>query len=368
LTTSNIPRRTKVSAQSDTPIAGAGPVAASARCAAHQRGQHRVAGREPRRHHRELQRRRLQVALADTDHQGLALVPAVAERGELPGPVGHEASALARQIDAEAGAEAEPARHGRDRVDPDLAGELIKIDVAGLRQGVDQRKRTVPAALPAMKGVAAEAQMTGTADLEVRRGDPSLERGQGDDHLEGRARRILPGDRLVHQRCARVGGESAPDVPTQAVAEGGRIERRHRGERQDLAAVHIEHHGAGALLLGKAPVDMALQLEVDGQAEVRTGLALLPVELLDLAAERVDLVAADAGAAAQHRLIDLLDAILADPELRQLEEGIPIELALRDRTDIAHDMRRDLAQRIVAQQAGIERYARQLRRMDGDPR
>ena len=85
-------------------------------------------------------------------------------------------------------------------------------------------------------------------------------------------------------------------------------------------------------------VSMALQLEVDGEAEVAARLAVPAVELLDLAAERVDLVAADPGAAAQDLLVGLLDAVLADPELGQLEQRIAGQLALRDRADIAeHD-------------------------------
>ena len=67
-------------------------------------------------------------------------------------------------------------------------------------------------------------------------------------------------------------------------------------------------------------MDIALQLEVDGQRQIAARLAVLPVELLDLAAERVDLEAAEAGAAAQRRVVDLLDAVLADPELGQLEQ------------------------------------------------
>src|SRR5215469_13520659 len=84
------------------------------------------------RHHRQLERRRLNVALADTRDQRLARMPAVLESRLLPGRIGDQATLLTGQIDAGGLAEAEASRHGCDAVDADLPRYVIEIDIAGM--------------------------------------------------------------------------------------------------------------------------------------------------------------------------------------------------------------------------------------------
>ena len=105
----------------------------------------------------------------------------------------------------------------------------------------------------------------------------------------------------------------------------------------------------------EAPVAEALQLEVEGEPEILAGLALAAVELADLAADRVDLDAAEAGAAAQRLVVAALDPVLADAELGQLQQRVAVLRLLGrvDGADIAQDVGQDGAVRVVAQQAGI---------------
>ena len=57
----------------------------------------------------------------------------------------------------------------------------------------------------------------------------------------------------------------------------GGIEGRHRDQRQHVAGVDVEDHGGRALLGAQALVDVALQIEVDGQRQVVAGLAVVAV-------------------------------------------------------------------------------------------
>ena len=323
---------------------------------------------DPRRHHRQLQRRRLHVALADPGDQRLPELPGHAARGLLPRPVGHQPGTLARQIDRERLAEPEPARHRRDRIDADAPGEVVEVDVAGLGDAVDQLQPAVTPTLPAVELVVAELNGAVAGDFVVRPGHAALEGRERGQQLERRARRVLAADRLVDQGRVGAARELAPGVLGEAVGERARVEGRHRGERQHVPGLDVEDHDRSALLGAQPLVDIALQVEVDGEVEVATGLAVGAVQLLDLAAERVDLEPADPGTAAQDRVVDLLDAVLADPEVRQLQQRIAVQLGFRDRPDIAQDMGHDRAGRVVAQQAGIQAHARQVGGVDRDPR
>ena len=154
----------------------------------------------------------------------------------------------------------------------------------------------------------------------------------------------------------------------KTVDERARVERRHRSERQNFTGAHVKDHRAGARLHAQALVHIALQVEIEGQLDVVARLAVLAVQRLDLAAQRVDLEPNQACPAAQLAVVDLLDAVLADPELGQLEQRVAGQLLLRDRRHVAEHMRGDVAQRIVADQAGDQGHAGQVRAVDRDAR
>ena len=154
----------------------------------------------------------------------------------------------------------------------------------------------------------------------------------------------------------------------QTAGERGRVVARHGGQRHHPARAHVDDDRTGRELGREARDAEALQLEIQGQAHVGAGHALAAVELADLAADRVDLDPAEAGATAQGQVVATLDPALADAELGQMQQRIPV-LRLLGRVhgpDIADDVGEGAPLRIGAQQAGIEDHAGQFRRMHGD--
>ena len=88
----------------------------------------------------------------------------------------------------------------------------------------------------------------------------------------------------------------------------------------------------------------------------------------DHPAEGIDFDLACACGASQLQILRLLDPALADAEIRQFEQRIAVELLLGNRGDIADDMRRGLAERVLAGHAPIDREAGQFRNCDLDAR
>ena len=78
-------------------------------------------------------------------------------------------------------------------------------------------------------------------------------------------------------------------------------------------------------------------------------------ELADHPAEGIDFDLARACGAAQLQILRLLDAALADAEIRQFEQRIAVEFLLGYCGDIADDVRRGLAERVLACHALVDR-------------
>ncbi len=201
----------------------------------------------------------------------------------------------------------------------------------------------------------------------VARERPRRERGERHRHLEGGARRVDAGDRLVDERRHRVVHPAIPLRLAHARIEQARVEGRVGGHRQHLAVGRVEHDRAGALA-GEMVGRLLLQRGVDGQAEFDAGRALLAVQLADHPTERVDLELHLAGAAAQRRLVVLLHARAADADAGQRQHRIGRHLALVGRRHVAHDMRQQLAVGIFPRGAEIDHDAGQVRGGDLDPR
>ena len=106
---------------------------------------------EPGRHDRELQRRGRDEALADAADQGLALLPALAQRRPLPLGGRDQPGLLAGQVDAELPAQPETGGHRGDGVDADPAGHVVEVDVAGLAERLDHGDPAVAVLLPAVE-------------------------------------------------------------------------------------------------------------------------------------------------------------------------------------------------------------------------
>ena len=220
-----------------------------------------------------------------------------------------------------------------------------------------------PAAEPAF----AELQRPVAEEAVVRAEPAAFQRGQGHDHLEGRSRRVLAGDRLVGEREARMGDQLPPLPSADAGGEQVGVVARHRRQRQDVARMDIEHHGRAAFL-AEACRDVLLEPEVDGQHVIVARPAGPAAELADHAAVGVDLDLPGAGLAAQRGLQHLLGAVLADAEVGQAEQRVvrPLQVGLVHGADVADDVDRVVAEGVEPASADVDHHAGEVGRVDLD--
>ena len=121
-------------------------------------------------------------------------------------------------------------------------------------------------------------------------------------------------------------------------------------------------------MLGAASAgDEFLHSHVKSYDNVLPGLSRNAGEFAHDLAKCVDLDLAGACRASQLGILRLFDAALADAKIGQLESGLPFELVLRNSGDIAHNVRRGVAERIMTGRALLDRNARQLGYGDFDP-
>src|SRR4051812_6569228 len=346
-----------------------------------------------------LQRRGLDVALADREvdvvaHRPLAHVGDAAtlrrggvdrvlraERNVLlvpagrlapgdalaPVPVGDEPRVLARQVDAGPAADAEVARHVLD----DLGVRGVRGDADGVEVDVGRdldRIAQVDRPVGRLAGVAAllraDVDATAVGD-RVGRGDVAgAHGGQRRDRLERRPRRIQALQRAVEQRrTVGLGVELLVLRERDRLGEERRVERGLGAHRVDLAALRVHGHeraGPRGVAVGIRQPDGALQSllalllqpEVERELDLaaRDGSAPRAGELADEVAEGVDLEHARAVAAAEVAVVGVLDAVLADDRaLMDVAELRLLELARRDLTHVAQQLRGDVVVRVAAQ-------------------
>jgi hypothetical protein len=173
--------------------------------------------------------------------------------------------------------------------------------------------------------------------------------------LKCRARWVDAGDHLVGQRLARIVGKLLPHRRGEPGREWHRIETRARDESQDIAGERIEQDARDALLGAAAAGDELLHRHVDTGDCVLPGLSGYAGEVTDDPAEGIDFDLARPCRAAQLQILRLLDATLADAEIRHFEQRIAIEFLLGYCGDIADDVRRGLAEGVVACHALVDR-------------
>ena len=134
--------------------------------------------------------------------------------------------------------------------------------------------------------------------------------------------------------------------------------------------IDVDHHHRTGLMVLQPLGGEALQVEIDGEERVRSGLAFGAVELAHDAADGIDLDLDGAGAATQVVLERALHALLAEADGGELQQRIVAagEVLVRDAAGIADDVAHQLALGIVARLAEIDEHARQVGGVELEPR
>ena len=236
-----------------------------------------------------------------------------------------------------------------DLVDAEALSHGVEVHVARADDRLVQVHPAVSALLPAMELVVTEMHAAAAEDALRRIDGVLLERGGGDDDLEGGPRRILSLDRLVRERMQRIGDQLTPLVLGDAAREEIGIEGRLRHHRQHAAVVGI-HHDDGTLLIAHR------LLGPDQLHEVR-----------ELGSHLVDLLSAVV--TAEPFLPVFLEPVLSD-RVAHLVARQALELVDADLTHVAERVRGDGSVQIIAPRADLHGHAGQLDlpRLDGDQR
>src|SRR5450631_2087721 len=93
---------------------------------------------------------------------------------------------------------------------------------------------------------ARQAEMSGTKDGLIRSHDTVLERRQGEERLDRRARRVCAAQGAIDQRLVDVVLQGVVLFGRQAASEGVGVEARGTGEGDHIAAVRIDGDGRAA--------------------------------------------------------------------------------------------------------------------------
>ena len=155
------------------------------------------------------------------------------------------------------------------RVDAHFHGQVIKIDIAGLDDGLVQIHPAVAAFLPVAVFVILAGQLeVGAGEHRPFGGvDAFLQAGQAVEGFEGGARRILAAQRPVEQRAVIVVAQTAVGRRVDAVDEQIGIEPRFADHGEDVAVARIQgHHGAVVVFEGVHgdPLQAAVDAEIQG--------------------------------------------------------------------------------------------------------
>ena len=245
-------------------------------------------------------------------------------------------------------------RHRRNLFDPDLQGQIVVIDIAGLFQAVLQVDIAMPAAFPAVKAAVGHFQIARAINRLVGLGHALFQRCQRRHHLEGRTGRISPLHRFRRQRAIDVVGQFLVVGDRNTTHEQVGVERRRRGNCNQIAGLAVYDHGTGAFV-AQPRLNIVLQGGINGQLNVRTWTSFAPVQFAHDAARGVDFFTFYAGLAAQTVLLLGFNANLADLEPRDQQQLVGgfylVQVIVADRTDIAQHMGKVRSQRVNPAQA-----------------
>ena len=289
----------------------------------------------------------------------------------LPLPVGHPAGDLVGEVDAGLRAEAElvgglvePVLGVLLRLEPAVllplvVRELVEDGVAGDLERPAQADRAVALRLEVLEDLAADA-VRGAAGVAAVEGVAGVDGGGGRHHLEDRAGGGLRLDGPVQQRVVgTLAGEPLVVLGVDPADPGVGVVVGVGGHRHHAPRLRLHHHDGARVRLVRAvgvAVDLLagvlhglrqlflrqrLHTGIDAGDDAGAGLALLALGLADDPAEVVDLVAGDAGLAAQIAVVRPLKTGPADlvgaQQRRVAVLGLG-DLLVGDRGEIAEDL------------------------------
>ena len=186
-------------------------------------------------HGRDLDRRHLELALADGHGDRLSGIPGRLEGLHLPLRARHEAFLLADEVDAGLPAQAEAGGGLGDRVDAHPPAERVEIDVARVPDRVGQVHGPVPRREPAVAHGAVDLDRARAVDRRALGDVAEAEPAEAHDQLEDRARRVETADGPVLQRRKGIGHEIDPLGRREPGDELVGIVGRGAGQGQDPA-------------------------------------------------------------------------------------------------------------------------------------
>ena len=160
-----------------------------------------------------------------------------------------------------------------------------------------------PVVFVAVVEISVRTPAAGAVDMHVLR-NAFLQAGHGHQDLEGRPRRELSLDGLVHQRMIGVSDELVPVCAIDADCESVGIEAGTRDHSKDFTVTRVHGHD-GTVAVAESQLRGVLQVFVDGQFQVLAGGGVLGTQEANLAAAAVDNDIARSVLAAQ-QLVDWL--------------------------------------------------------------
>ena len=241
-------------------------------------------------------------------------------------------------------------------VDPQVMGEIVVVDVAGFDNGPAQVHGPMPplAPVPIAMGLTGQLVMTATMFGLARGDDAVLQPRQGDEGFDGGPRWILAAQGTVEQGHVGIIAQRGIFLDADPLDEGVGIEARVADQGQDATGARVQgRHGATPLAQGGRRVP--LQADVQVQAQVLARHRRLALQGAQDPPLGVHLYLAITDLAMQHRLVGLLQTVLAD-EVRAPVGALidALEFLLVDPSDVTQHMPRQGALGIGPQQVGAD--------------
>ncbi len=127
-------------------------------------------------------------------------------------------------------------------IDAHGVGKVVKIDVAGLFNGLVEIGCAMPAFLPVTKFASRtfDPIMPRAEDSLIRRDSSQLQSGQGKKWFDGRPCRIAAMDGAVIEWRLRVFLQCAIILVADAIDEQVGVEARFAGEHQDASRLDVD--------------------------------------------------------------------------------------------------------------------------------